>query len=346
MTQSPRKSGFRWKRLVAVFVVLAVGVVAFYTQTRPDLPPLLPVAHRVVSLDGFSSRCVWLSNRELLLCRDPARQDFTLLRQDIETGAQTPLTALTQLCRSSGGKPETLQVSPVGGWLLWTGAGNTTWLATLDGRRHYTVQEKGPRRNVWKCDGQGWFALHLDGDSIDMVTERHLEAPQKVIRSVGIAFPFPNSPDQVNLERITSTEDESLLVPLWKSGKGNLDQADIVATGFGANPMAVKNLKFAAPYLNLGGDMAFSPLSYKMAWRLDILLPRARFLHDLGLGNASRHSVALWITDWKTNQNRIAGYVDVTSSDPASSLTNVQFSPSGMNLSFVYRNALWTVPTE
>src|SRR5207248_1850330 len=117
-----------------------------------------------------------------------------------------------------------------------------------------TIPQTGPTLNVWKSDGKGWFTLGAGGDTVDMGTERNLDDPQKVVRSLPIAFPFSNDADQVNLRRITASTQDQLLIPLWSGGAGRLENAKIMAAGFGASARLVHPMTFPPPYPNQGGD--------------------------------------------------------------------------------------------
>jgi hypothetical protein len=332
--------------LGVVMAILAGGALEYRKQTRPDLSPLGAYARRVVAFDSAGTRYWWLDEHEVMLLRGSAAGEPNFVRHNIDTATETPLPALSQLFRASAGKLDTLQPAPTGDWALWTGDKNTTFVATLDGRRHYRIQEPGPRHNIWMYVGNGWYAVHLDVDTISLLTERYLDDPLKPGGLNVFAASFHNDPAAVDLDHIASAANDRVLVPLWTQGKGNLDRADIGMTGIGANPQSVKKLSYPRPYPNSGGEIAISPWANQLAWRLDIQLPRARFWNDLGFHDAAHYSVGFWVTDLATGRSVSYGYLEADRNDPASRPTNLKYSPVGKYFSYVYRNALWVISTE
>lgn len=332
-------------RIVIAVIVALGGVGVALLQTRPDLHPLA-LTRKITGWTGADPDYWWISAQEILFLRAEGRGNLVFVRHNVQTSAETPLVALTKLYRDSGATSETIRLSPAGTWILWTGAGNVNLVATLDGKKHFAVPQLGPTLNVWKYDSLGWFALETGEQTIDRATEHSLDAPNRVARPRYVAFPFPNDPHRVNMARITTTEQEQLLVPYWTGGAGQLTRADILVTGFGAGMRDVRALRFAPPYSNLGGELALLPAAHKMAWRLNILLPRPQMLHDLGLLPSPQQSIGLWVTDQPTKKTTPLGYIDTVSGDPHDALSNLQFSPDGACVSFVYHHALWTVPTD
>lgn len=336
----------RQGRLIVILLVALIGGTIYYVQqTQPDLPHFTRLARRALVFDSAETHTWWLTEKELLIFRSASSGEPMFVRHNIDTSADTPLTALSALYRESAGRIESLRPSPTGEWALWTGKQNSTYVATLDGRRHYRIPETGPRCNVWNYSGTGWYALNLGYDVVAQATEHDLDDPIKMTHSMAIAFPFRNDPNLVDLDHITAKTDIQLIVPLWTSGKGNLDRADVVLTGFGPSPTAVQKMRSPAPYFNAGGTLVFSPQSNQMAWQLDILLPATRFWSDLGFGTASSHSVGFFVTNREGN-NISYGYLNVDRKDSASHPTDLQFSPGGAYFSFVLRKALWIVPTK
>src|SRR5438105_4383486 len=114
------------KLFPAAIAVLVALIIAGYVL-RPQTQPLLPRATRITDVNGKYPFYWWLTDEDVLLFRDPTKQDWTFLRRNIKTKVETPLSALTDLFRNTGGNKETLFVSPNGERLLWTSAdGNTT----------------------------------------------------------------------------------------------------------------------------------------------------------------------------------------------------------------------------
>lgn len=332
------------RRLIILAIVLIVGIVVYFQQTKPDLQPLGSRARQALTFGSVETHTWWLNEKELLLLRNAAPGGAAFARYDIDTHAETPLPELTALYRQSNGKIETLRPSPAGDWLLWTGNQNSTYVTTLDGKRHYQVPETSRRLNVWNFNGDGWYGLNLSGDTVSQATERNLDNPLQIARSTAIAYQFPNDPNATNLDHVVSKSPTQLIVPLWPKGKGKLNKANIILTGFGPSPTSISPLIMPAPYLNDGGALAFSPMSGQIAWQLDILLPAARFWRDMGIPASSRYCVAFFVTN-QAGENLSYGYLDADKNDSASRPTDLQISPGGTYFSFVLRKALWIVHT-
>src|SRR5690242_19906799 len=125
------------RKIKFLFLVVAlIGVIAVLGyQTRPDVPSLLPLAHKVASVPGASPYYWWLSDHEVMLVRNPERQDSAFLRHDIAANADAPMSALTEAFHKTGGQLDAVQVSPDGNWALWNGSDQTTVLASIDGTK-------------------------------------------------------------------------------------------------------------------------------------------------------------------------------------------------------------------
>src|SRR5690348_4434631 len=74
-------------------------------ELRPQEKPLLPHATRIMELSGKTPFYWWLTDEAVLRFRNPAQQDWTFVRNDLKTKAETGLTTLTQFYQKSGGKP-------------------------------------------------------------------------------------------------------------------------------------------------------------------------------------------------------------------------------------------------
>jgi hypothetical protein len=332
-------------RIMVAVVIALSGVSAFLQQTRPDLQPLWPITHKLAAWTGADPNYWWISEQELLFLRPDGRGDHSFVRHNIATSAELPLAALTKRFRDSGARPETVRLSPTGTDILWTGTGDITTVVNLDGKQLRTVPQPGPTLNVWRSDGIGWYALATDGQDVDHVSEHSLDPDDKTGLPRYLAFAFPNDPARVNMEHITTTDQNQLLVPYW-NGARQITKVDVLVTGFGATMRDVHRLQFAPPYLNTGGELAFLPAVHRMAWRLNILLPRPQLLHDLGLLPSPRPSVGFWVTDQSNNATMALGYIDLPSGDPRDALSNLQLSPDGARVSFVYHHALWAVQLD
>lgn len=336
-------------KFVVVVLVALIGVVMMLAyQTRPDVPSLLPLAHKIASVPGATPYYWWLSDHEVMLVQNPERKDGVFLRHDITTNADTAMPALTEVFHKTGGSLDAVQVSPDGKWTLWNGAGQTTVLASIDGAKFYSIPQKHSAHNIWLVDGSGWIEVWGNGEVIDNSQRHTVENPRQSSLPVPVTYAFPNDRNKVNISHIAATLEDQLLIPLWDSGEGQLPTAHIVSSGFGANVAAAKQLNFPAVHENERGDVLFFPVRNKMAWALEFYQPLPKLLRDLSSNHApaSHVSTGLWITDLNGQKTFVIGCMDTIRQDKNSGPFNIQFNPDGSRLSYVYQNALWTVPTE
>ncbi len=340
---SPRKKN----ALILCALGLAALLYAGYSL-RPQSRPLLPHATRIVAIAGKTPFYWWITDDTLLHFRDPARQDWTFVRYDLKTKTETPLNALTELFQKSAGKPETLFLSPEGDWALWTGAGSLTTAARLDGTRHYSVQtESGENR--WMLDEPNWINV-VEKDGLFESTRIHRMEDGKQIQKTVLFPTMPSDPKVVERARMATTPDRHVLVNYWDGEAGQVSHVKVAFMGLGASLMMGGFKEFTAPRESLQGDLLFAPISPQIAWALEFQEPLPEFLNGFSFSSnpPSRVSTGLWIMNANTKAVLALGSLDTDHNDPArnSGPYNIQWTPDEGHLSFVYNNALWTVPTQ
>ena len=335
----------RWLAIICG-IAAAVSVVAylFVDQTRPDLPPLLPHSRKVAPVDGGQSRHWWLNARDLLVLNPPNATRPGFNRIPLDKGEGTRLTAISTLFAASAGVADSVRISPTGKWVLWTARDNSIHVATVDGSKHYRVPQTGPTYNVWNNDESGWYVLKPANDIIDHVERHDLSAPMKTARWAPLAQPIPHDPRHVMMDCIGITDDSKFVVALLQYNARLGFLADFGVIPLVANPATVNHIQLQAPYVARTGDLTTAVGAYKVVWRLDIVLPRPQTLHDLGLQGSPQPSVGLWVVDRQTNQTVPLGYVDVLSHNPGDGPHDIRIAPDGSRVSFIYRNAIYTVP--
>jgi hypothetical protein len=338
---SPRKKN----ALIFGALGLAALIYAGYSL-RPQSLPLLPRATKIVDIQGKTPFYWWITDDALLRFRDPAKQDWTLVRYDLKTKTDTPLTALTELFQKSVGKPETLCISPDGDWVLWTGAGTLTTVSRLDGTHHYSVQTE-PGENRWMTDEESWINIVERNGLFESTRIRSVDDGQKFHKTV--LFPTtPSDPKAVDRARMAMTLDRHILVNYWDGAARQVSHIKVVFMGLGASLTMGGSKEFDAPRENLQGDIVFAPVTRQIAWALEFQEPLPEFLSGFSFSSKlpSRVSTGLWVMDADTKAVRALGALDTDHDDPTkqSGPYNIQWTPDEQHLSFIYNNALWTVP--
>ncbi|HZO90428.1 MAG TPA: hypothetical protein VFB38_19030 [Chthonomonadaceae bacterium] len=327
----PRKAK-RW-----LLAAILIGVVAAWgiLSLRPKETPLLPHARRVAAINGAYPFYWWVSEQEFLYFRDPARQDWTLVRRNLKTGNETPLAALTQLFRTSGGKPETAQISPEGTWLLWTGARGDTFVSTLDGSRHFQTPSHGPAEKRWLLDGFRWVEILNDGTDFSQAIFHTVDSP-KELKYKPITPLLPSDPNTLNVSSMMITPDGHLMTNFWNGGAGKIGPARVIAADFTASPSRIGKFVLPAPHECDRGDLVFSPTGDYAVWVLEYGQPLAALL-------GGRKTTGFWVIGRDSLASYELGSVE-TARDGRSGPLAVRWLPDGAHISFVYNNALWVIP--
>lgn len=310
---------------------------------RPGGPSITARATRVADLSSARPYYWWLSDHEVMTFRDPDKQDWTLLRRDLKAGTEMPLNELTQRFTQSGGNPDSVQVSPDGKWMLWTGLENGVLVATLDGKRFWREKSRHISEVRWHPDSRRWIEIVEADEMYSYVILHSVEKPQK-----GVGKPiFPAIPageEMVDSRNMALTADEHLLVCYWNETTGDLNPiARIRAAGFNANPGNTNKIIFQAPRPSLFGEIVFHPPVGRLVWVLECERPWS-LLGILGLSV----STDFWISELKGGGSArpVGSLLTKRFGIRGAGPYNVRWTPDGKRLSFVYENALWTVPVE
>jgi hypothetical protein len=322
------------RRLWIAITVLCIIGAAYLFLLIPRERPALPLATRVLPLPGDYPYYWWLSDQEALIGRKSGDGKTTFVRYNLSSRQETPLPELTALFNRYPGKPDTVQVAPNGEWLLWTDARNVTEVARLDGARHFQVASGAHSENRWMSDSRRWVELISTGELFSQANI-HTVGSTVATKAKPLFPAFPSTPEQLNIARLAVAEDKHVLAHFWNGKPGMLHPARIIASSFTPNPMQRGKYSLPAPREDYArGDLAFAPQTERIAW---ILHFRRRF--------PFRSSVGLWVTRLGKLQPDEIGYLE-WSPGSKSGPHRVQWMPDGKRLSFVYRNALWIIPTD
>lgn len=323
MTTRNKRLRFGLLALLGVALVLLIPI-------RPAEPTLLARATRALPLNGAQPYYWWLSEGEVMLLRDSG-----LVRYSIAKTSETPLTEVSRQFQQSDGKPDSIKVAPNGTRLLWTGGNGDTHVSLLDGRGHFKVRSFPVCEKRWLWDSKRWVEMiGLEGQ---FVFARVSYADRSKKPSEKPMFPpIPCTTDQINVPRMEMTDDAHVLAHYWNGRPGWITPARIIAVGFTASPMNVGKFQATPPREDYAwGELIFSPSIGNFAWAMDYQASRSLS----GLFGASY--TGFWVTTLGVTAPRALGAIATGRGDKP---TNVQWTPSGDRLSFLYRGALWTVP--
>jgi hypothetical protein len=341
------------RRLWLVGLMLLGGLFAVL-RLWPSNDPLLERATKVAALGEWERDYFWLSDREFLLFRPTpgTRLGDRLYRHDVVTGQEEPLTALTRLYNQTNDWVTSEEVSPDGKWLLWADTKDHAFAATLDARRLLQWRlEIGFDPVHWEGDSRHWIELVRTYDDKHAVLH-DVQMPHSRTR---LEF---GSADVIGWndaceERILS---ERHMLIWFSNGSMDSEFSPIfydISLNKATKPTRMYNLPL--PPGAICSEMEFSSQGDRVA----LLLRFKRvalfdsWLHRLlPAYKPTPHSYAeIWISRLDGSSMRELAHTEHTDeSNPGRNrdqvLNSIHWLPDGKRLSFVYKDALWTVPAN
>src|SRR2546423_8689067 len=106
------------KLILLAALALMAGGAALLALVRPRERPLLAHATKITRVPSAHPYYWWVSDSEVLTFQDPSRDNWTLRRVNVNTKSESPADRLTRLFAKSGGRPDTVQMAPLGDWIL------------------------------------------------------------------------------------------------------------------------------------------------------------------------------------------------------------------------------------
>ncbi len=322
------------KLLIVASLILVGGGAVLALSLRPRERALMPRASRIVQMSGRFPYYWWLSDHEVMRFRDPARGDWTFLRLNTKTKKEEPIEQLTRLFVRSGGKPDSVQVSPDGKWALWTGGTGGTVVATTDGRRHFDYPPGKPSEKRWMCESVRWIELLHEDDKSFTSAILHNVVDAKESARRWLQPPIPISPQYTDVPGMAPTTDDHILASIYVGGAGHFNPAVILALELGPHIERIGKFTLQPPRGCDRGQIVFDPIYGNLVWVL-------HYRPSLAALTGASARTGLWVTNmhgWATQE---VGSLDSTSE---SGPYTVRWSPDGSRLSFVYRDWLWSVP--
>ena len=373
----------RWRLAIAAFVTLTVCAAALLVlNLRPPRGTrLLDRATRVAATRGWAAagliedrvRYFWLNDDAVLRFSGNTRKGYQAIHVAIETGQETPLPIRTRPMHT-GSDSRWIGMSPDRNWLLWTDerewgiGGDENVAAAIDGSgRRLTWPHRGG--NVtWMQDNNRWIAL-TGPERKNLLLIHRTDKPKEVrvlTPSVTKRQPWflAFTPEGQALALDIGAMLKKRMVHNYGAG------ADYVVIDYAAWKTAatIDLFKFDvvteekqpdSPLISFsvpmppGTDRVLvlpAPRGDRIAW----LVRSPRRLSSPLLGLLSRlfpaffedpqPSVNLWVSRNDGTEMRNLGYLHPKG--PNLFASPPQWTPSGKRLSFLYKGALWTVPTD
>lgn len=359
-------------------VITAIAVVAavmfFCSDFRPTPPNLMARSTRVTDLDPrLGQRCFWLSNTQALLVGTTSeRCALTPMLLDVRTGARRVLQPFAS--RFGAMRYFGAALSPDRKWLAWDaydGDKTTVMTATLDASQ---VREWTERRRpdngmvpplVWFPDSRRLVEVrgtYLAGPGLSPTPEYAvIHSLDTNVRALSVPLPTVVSSIPVGVTR----EGRLLLRCDPGLGMGMLPDVGDIMTPAGSLSECTLNprrpltgqLAVLPPGVVFGSSVAVSPGGDRIAWVLAVTdSPRGSAVAPPFMatsGGRSKPVVGIWVTGLSGGTFTRLGTVP---SDPGANPrriddrghsswpSSLQWLPDGKHLSFLYHDAIYTVP--
>jgi len=344
--------------------ILAPASIGILVLLMPLLFPrersLLTRSAKTLPVDDYPRWYAWSSNKALLL--EWGVYDWT--HYDCSTGKETQLEGLSARRIGPGGD---IALSPDGkGLLEHTSAsdGNVgqVLFSAVDGKRHFeqpgSTEEPGVEIG-WLSDSQHWVELigNLAPIGDDVILERILIHPLDKPDQAQTLSLAPTSllgfMDRDGRLDFLTLEDRLIVsnCHLYNDAQPNqVHVVKLIATEPHLDISRTKTYQIVLPPNKAVWAVAYSPHGDKIAWLLDTehVSPIAAFMHRFlpSVKVQTDHATACWVCNLDGTDMRKIGSIQTRPEDLESPLKQLRWLPDGKRLSFLYQDALWTVPAD
>ncbi len=329
-----------------IFVAGLLGIVAIGTTLLPQEPLLLDRAVKVVDVPGWwspeSTACDyrWVSDTVLFTGTGEWRLNNPIL-YDILSHRQTPLTLLQKhLQKENDMGTNDWELSPDGKWLLWTmELYSDVRAARLDGSGFQIVALPPPGNTVgligWEEDSHHWRAEGFDYSSgkLTNVFGGDVSLPGK-----GHSLPLSAGEAFFHSDSVRVDKDSNCIVV-------RLPEAGYVADSKG------KSVTLRPPRDRKIIDIVQSNEGNQLAWllvsvRTPLMAKWLRLLYPRYAVPPHTY-IEMWLSRLDGSDMREVGYIVAEGdADEAEQPDNLRWLPSDKKISFLYKEALWTVAAE
>jgi hypothetical protein len=363
-------SSRRWLWFFALILLAITGGTIYVASKTPPSLFLLQRATRITNLE--TNWYLWRSPNQLLLTRQqPGTQDILHLyaaQLDCATGRTTLISAVTRDI-SRVVHWQRGDVSPNGRWLLIPGYDHFEAVELNTNRVIATAPQKlalsefAVLNTLWLPDSRHWVSLVLDmGRNSFCAVEQSLNSSHN-IRGPSFGYPqastlFPDSAGSRLLGFVGA--DRVLALPLfsleWSKSTGKLLLYEF---SVGRSPK-LRQYSLAVPEGGHVLDAALSPGGDRLALLVRrIVLPTPSPLRRLlsrwlpSMRTVPHPAVELYTVRPDGKDRHLLGYLpsdksdeDTIVSDDMTSHYRLGWLPDSKRLSFIHKNALWTIPSQ
>jgi hypothetical protein len=354
MTVENRRKLRLFRNLMPILLCAALVSIALW---RLREPLLLERATRVTSAAGWNRAAFnneisahwWLSDREILSYRTGPGKSMHFFRRDIFTQQETPLPALDRRLHDYRAGYE-MTVSPDGTWILWGGPeeGWHSMAIRLDGSAMMKTPYDRNSSPHWLDGSRHWVNLFINWQQEQWVGGEVYDtaAPNRPPRKVAIG-----QPNRAGRGWVYITPDSRMVwINRWQRINGFDPEILFSEAGFDANRMPRRNYRIVLPHAATVKGYLYSPDGHRIAWLLSIAhtSPIAafvkRFLPKFHV--ATERTDSLWVSRLDGGDFHEIGMVSDKISQHQPGLSCMRWLPSGRRISFLYQDAIWTVPVN
>jgi hypothetical protein len=372
------------RRWVVSLLILGGAAAVMFPYLIPGEPLLLPRSSQIASLKGFDSY-YWLSPSDLLLYRYMAGPGIATsltpipvapVEINIFTSQRTTLAPFASRLPADYYSHD-LQTSPDGKWALSDIPSRPTWTSfalALDGSQFVERISKAEEEEaipasdmVWLRDSRRWVRLTLSEGklvastySLDSTEVRHSEPfslPRGTSSDKSVSV-FSHLLGEISKDRILATPAE--IDPAAVTGPDREICFYTVNIGSGqpnVSEYTIRVPKTTLPLLDGKNALSFreqvvlSPKGDRLAWLLYSRRetpPFRRFMNRFFSGSRSPISshVTISVSGIDGSNFRTIGGIDEQTTNPNAFPLLLRWTPDGRRLSFIYKDAVWTVPAD
>ena len=354
-------------RILMLLVLLSAGGGVLLFVFMPREPLLLLRATKVADTRDWESRWSrnrydWISEHEILFQRerspeDPEAEGPCFYKRDLASGKEIFLRALTHLTqRSYNPKHSWLAVSPDGQRIFWTNEdaiqGETIEGAALDGKQAFEFKRGRDSRVRWMGDSTHLveYSMNKNLDRVAYGTLYDVKG-QKAPRRLAVSE---------NIKPRAVAANDHLLGTIWNTqyaDDASTDRLEIYESEVGKETQAVRKYPIRLPFKAEIWDEHFSPRGDRIVWPLlqnDALPPMYAWLHRLipAFSPSPTPKISFWVSRIDGSGMQDVGYIPVRLDRESDGPVlddlpeNIAWTPNGKRLSFTYKEALYTVPSN
>jgi hypothetical protein len=322
-------------------------------QVRVE-PELLQRATRVTELpaDQWTQVYAWLSDHEIFLIRDgtkgafytgAAGPDWQAFRRDLRTGTDTPLSNLNVLLKSSRAGNPGVNLSSDGKWMLWEAWFQfvATEAARLDGSAKEIVawphtyydydNERRHNATYWIGNSHAWveFPMLPVNDYHVLYAIVHNVDHPGYHKRIRIAPSSPLNAGDIYDACVISMR-QMLSVHLTSPANSQVIYTTDLAAGGRRRHRYVLHAEPGTYFV----EIVFSHRGDRVIW-----------LTSRSEGNKEIEN--LWISRLdRAGKHSLGKLILPGAHSPADRVAVLQWLPDDKRISFMYQEALWTIPTD